>query len=155
MIEYYYYAPLMRPAEFAGLPSGWEYTHMPLGLAHLRSGLPCTPPQFRYGIIRYTRPLSEDSVEHCDLRQVWMLGEHVVQEEPPTHVLSVEEYKKKAHANLLAITQTGGMTYRDVFAIMRLTVNVLSRDPGQPKGWDDRMRSMLDEIADAIRFLEE
>lgn len=66
----YHYAPLYRPAHFAGLPCGWEYVEAP---AHpsariARTDLPVSARP--YGVIRYRRPLSEAEMQAHDLEQV-------------------------------------------------------------------------------------
>lgn len=62
------YAPLYRPAGFAGLPRGWEYVEAPRSLAANRPDLPVSKRP--HGVISYPRPLTAAEIERYEVEAV-------------------------------------------------------------------------------------
>ena len=62
------YRPMMRPASMVTLPAGvkWEFVEAPWDIAHMRMDLPRS--SHRFGMISTDRRLTEDEIEHFDLR---------------------------------------------------------------------------------------
>ena len=59
------YAPIYRPAPFAGLPKGWDFVEVPRDLATKRPDLPMS--QRMFGVIAYDRQLTEEEVKRHEL----------------------------------------------------------------------------------------
>jgi hypothetical protein len=62
------YAPIYRPAAFAGLPEGWEYVESPPALAHKLRHLPMST--YVHGVIAYGRALSVAEARRLGLEYV-------------------------------------------------------------------------------------
>ena len=66
----YRYTPLYRPPSFCTVPAGWTLVERPFaGLGFdLRTDLPAS--KFRFGVISYEKPLSDEDVVRFQLMAV-------------------------------------------------------------------------------------
>ena len=61
------YRPTLRPAYSGGMPPGvkWEYVEAPFDLHGKRADIPAS--KHRYGLVKTSRELTADEIEHFDL----------------------------------------------------------------------------------------
>lgn len=66
----YLYEPTLRPAHFGGMPSTvqWEYLAAPHDIADKRTDIPRA--RNRHGVIKTSRALTKQEMEHFDLKPV-------------------------------------------------------------------------------------
>lgn len=66
------YTPLLRPAPFSGIPTGWEYVALPRDAVLNTQTIHLPISEHRYGTIAYKEKLSDEVAERFDLK---FLGE--------------------------------------------------------------------------------